>query len=146
MKKILGLLALMFTMCLVLPAMADAGEKLPDGFIAISDTRMNWADAKAWCQQKGGRLPLINGAASLSWDQIINSGTAKIDGFGQINTGPKYEAWTTPWPSGLPSSIYWTGTVYSDNADRSWRVHDADGVVVVSGNFRSNTYRVFCVR
>jgi len=39
-------------------------------FIAVSESNMTWADAKAWCEQQGGRLPLINGAVSQSWGQV----------------------------------------------------------------------------
>jgi len=79
-------------------------------FIAVSDISMNWAAAKAWCEQRGGRLPLINGAVSLTWNQITGPRTALIDGFGQINTGPSSD-WTTPWEStGLPLDLFWSGT------------------------------------
>ena len=119
-----------FIFCLGFPVVVFAAENLPAGFIAISEEKMNWADAKAWCEQKGGRLPLINGAASQSSDQIINPGTARIDGFGQIDT----KNWTTPWPSSLPLDYYWTGTEAGDSPGFSWGILERVGKVSV-GNF-----------
>jgi hypothetical protein len=102
MKKILlFILAVM----LAVPAMASAADQLPKGFIAVSEFEMTWSQAKAWCQQRGGRLPLIGGSGSLSWDSLgwdddSRQGTP-IDGFGTVGD---------PWPTGLPSVNYWTGT------------------------------------
>ena len=108
--------------------------------IAISDKYMNWAEAKAWCEKMGGRLPLINGAASLEdWNQIIESGIVTIDGIGQIDI----VNWPTPWPSGLPSDGYWSGTVCSD---RSWYVAVGDGKVLIAPSSQSLDGRVVCVR
>ena len=39
---------------------ATTNIEVRPAFIAMSDNPMNWADAKAWCQQQGGRLPRIN--------------------------------------------------------------------------------------
>jgi len=115
-------------------------------FMAVSDTAMNWAAAKAWCEQQGGRLPLINGAASLTFDQIANPRTALIDGFGQVNVGPNWPAdFTTPWPSGLPSGPYWTGTENTDVPGYSWFVGDLDGMVLVTGDRQGFHFRAVCV-
>lgn len=117
--------------------------------VAISDSRMNWNDAKTWCEQKGGRLPLINGAAALSGDQfmqIIKSGTMIIDGVGIIKTGENRVDWTTPWPAHLPSDYYWTGTVDSDYSDGMWGVGADDGKVGVGSSYQSSEDRVVCVR
>jgi hypothetical protein len=143
MKKILGVLVL--AGMLAVPAMASAADKLPKGFIAVSESRMNWADAKAWCEKQGGRLPLINGAASQSWDQIANPKTALIDGFGQVSTGQNAADWTTPWPSGLPDADYWTGTEYADGPGGSWVVDAGDGKVNVVFDPQSLDFRVVCV-
>ena len=73
---------------------------LPAGFIAIAPVAMTWDEARAYCRQRGGRLPLINNLAS--WDGENPPGISSVDGFG-----------VTPesfWPSGLPRGIYWTGT------------------------------------
>jgi hypothetical protein len=118
----------------------QAAATLPLGFIALSESPMAWADAKAWCQQQGGRLPLINGAASLTGAQIENPRTAFIDGFGQINTGPNWpDDWTTPWPSGLPVSHYWPGTELTGKPGDSWIVRDHGGVVLTHGDQSSHS-------
>jgi hypothetical protein len=39
-------------------------------FIALSDSYMTWAEARAWCQQRGGRLPRIDGRDSFSWEMF----------------------------------------------------------------------------
>jgi hypothetical protein len=91
-------------------------------------------------------LPLINGAASLTFAQIANPRTALIDGFGQINTGSNWPAdWTTPWPSGLPNAYYWTGTEDTGNPGFSWIVVEYDGMVFVNYDRQSNDFRVVCV-
>jgi len=116
-------------------------------FMAVSDTAMNWAAAKAWCEQRGGRLPLINGASSLAWAQVMKApGTVFIDGFGEINVGPNWPGdFTTPWPSGLPGDGYWTGTENTDNPGNSWIVNDNDGMVNVNNDNQSNHNRAVCV-
>jgi hypothetical protein len=94
---------------------------------------MNWNDAKAFCTRHGGRLPLINGSASLS---SVPSG-AVIDGFGAAGA---------PWPSGLPYISYWAGTEYTAPPDRSWLINDSDGKVSVrSVVYQSNAFRAICV-
>ena len=117
-----------------LPAVAYAEVKLPPGFIAVSDTRMNWYDAKAFCEQQGGRLPRINGTDS--WD---GKGEATIDGFGVMGA---------PWPSGLPNGIHWTGTEVTDGPGNSWHVGDRvarGGHVGGSYDCKSIPRRVVCV-
>ena len=98
-----------------LPAAAFAAEKLPPGFIAQSESPMNWSDAKVFCQQQGGKLPRIN--KSDSWD---GRGKFTVDGFG---------AKGAPWPPGLPANDFWTGTVYTGDSGYSWIVDDFDGNV-----------------
>jgi len=138
-KGIARLLVFTFIFSLSLPAVADAATK-GAGFIALSEDRMSWPDAKAWCEQQGGKLPLINGATSLTRRQIADSGTVLIDGFGQINT----RGWNTPWPSSLSSGFYWTGTEDTDSPGLSWFV---GGVVRVNlgGTYQNNDRRVACV-
>ena len=143
MKTILGVLV--FAMMLAVPAMVSAGE-LPAGFIAVSEGDMTLDKAKAYCQQQGGRLPLVNGAASQSWGQISKPKTAIVDGFGQITTGVNELDWTTPWPSGLPSDYYWTGTRHTDRPGHSWLVSDVGGSVNVGGTRQDDpSRRVICV-
>ena len=114
------------------------------GFIALSDNLMNWADAKAWCQQQGGRLPRINNSDSLAsgaiWDSANNRFVAgiRIDGFGAPGR---------PWSEvGLPSAFYWTGTEYSDRPGDSWFVDGVGGDSVdVHNHHQGNAFRVVCV-
>ena len=87
MKRILSrtlMMALTVSMTLFLTVMPAAkaeaqsshAEKLRKtkeaGFIAYSD-RMNWDDAKAYCQKQGGRLPLIDAIHGMAG--ILLSGT-----------------------------------------------------------------------
>ena len=146
--------SLVLSLCLLLslPTGADAFLKIDKagtaaGFNAVSESPMTWADAKAWCEQQGGRLPLINGAVSQSWGQVRGEpGAVLIDGFGPITTGPNWPAdWTTPWPSGLSSGYYWTGTERNEVPDLSWIVRDYDTIVRVSDGIQSIGYRVACV-
>jgi hypothetical protein len=77
------------------------------GFITISESPVNWNDAKAFCQKAGGRLPRVNNSDSMSWpkkDQIYS-----IDGFGATGR---------PWLEvGLPYGSYWTATSVRENPD-----------------------------
>jgi len=114
-------------------------------FIAVSESPMNWRDARAWCEQQGGRLPLINGAASLTATQIIDPGTVFIDGFGQINTGQSFANWNTPWPSGLPYDFYWTGTGRAGRLGLSWSIDGNGGFIFVGDRHQSLGSRVVCV-
>ena len=121
-----------------------------DRIIAISDSGMNWNAAKAWCQEKGGRLPLINGAASLSMEKankiLISSGEIKVEGFGFIRIDYNFRRSTTPWPSGLPHGLYWMGTVDSVHSDRSWFVDGQQGEIIVDLDIQGYPFRAVCVR
>jgi len=111
--------ALIFS--LSLPAVADADSDLPAEFIAVSESRMTWADAKAWCEQQGGRLPLVGGSESLAEGNAPR--TLFIDGFGAIGDS---------WPTGLPSGYwYWTGTAVSNFSSNAWVIHFNSGFVDV---------------
>ena len=117
------------------PAATFAAEKLPPGFIALSEFSMDWASAKGFCQQKGGKLPLV--ANSTSVGKIPRTPT--IDGFGTSGA---------PWPSGLPSGVYWTNAEYAHDPGYSWLVYDLDGKIIVTYpdyRNRSNDNRVVCV-
>ena len=134
MKKILGVFVL--GAMLAVPAMASAANPLPEGFIALSDSRMDWAEAKAFCEQQGGRLPLIGGSESLGWDDAKKEGTA-IDGFGTAGV---------PWPTGLSTAVRWTGTEGTGGyTGRSWVVHGSGGNVNVVNVPQSDRNRVVCV-
>ena len=141
MRTVIRFLVFALIFALGLPAAAFAAEKLPSGLIAMSESTMNWADAKAFCEQQGGRLPLINGSISL---ESVPVG-ATIDGCGAMGA---------PWPSGLPHGSYWTGTEDSSNPGLSWNIGIGDDYVVgpvgagdvgVAGEFQRDSLRVVCV-
>jgi len=100
-------------------------------FIAQSESRMNWSDAKAFCQRRGGRLPRINN--SDSW---AGKGKAAIDGFGVSGAS---------WPSDLPEANYWMGTDYAGFPGYSWLVYVNDGNVHIFNRRQSYDARVVCV-
>ena len=97
-------------------AIAPAAEELPSGFIAQSESGMNWADAKAFCEQKGARLPLIGGSAAIG--KAPQKGTA-VDGFGALGDAP--------WPSALPNNRFCTGTEDSGYPAESWTIVGVSG-------------------
>ena len=130
MKKLLGLFVL--ATMLAVPAMASAADKLPAGFIALAEKEMSWADAKAFCKEKGGKLPLIGGSESRG--DLPTS--EPIDGFGSRGA---------PWPAGLPTDNYWTGTVVSGNSGDSWAILEFRGNVGVDGGTQNATLGVACV-
>jgi hypothetical protein len=105
------------------------------GFIVMAPTALNWADAKAFCQQQGGRLPLVND--SDSWALRARDQVTHIDGFGKLGR---------PWNEvGMDSVNYWTGTVQSEGQDRSWIVHVNVGRVSATSRRQDDTIRVVCV-
>jgi len=122
---------LLLACAFLFPAAAFAAEKLPSGFIALSESPMTWANAKNFCEQKGGRLPLVGG----SGDNSRKKGTP-IDGFGAVGA---------TWPGDLPKGNYWTGTVSTSGARFSWVVNNScNGVEILSSN-QGGTSRVICV-
>jgi len=112
---------------------SSAASKLPPGFIALSESDMNWSNAKAFCQQRGGKLPRVNN--SDSWN---GKGKATIDGFG---------AEGAPWPSGLPDDgLYRMGTACTAFSGCSLLVTSQSGKVFVTNTRQSNVYgRAVCV-
>ena len=105
------------------------------GFIALSQSPMTWSEAKAFCQQQGGRLPRINNSDSGTWDwrsEVV------IDGFG---------ARSTPWQSSiLPRNGYWTGTADSSRSGSSWIVSDSGAAVgILSYDQQRNPSHAACV-
>ena len=123
-----------FILSLSFPASVFAAENLPAGFITVSETPMTWADAKAYCQQQGGKLPLMGDSESLAADDISKR-IPPVDGFGPIGD---------PWPSGLSFAYYWSGTVNSDRSGESWVVLPGNGIDV-SNNIQSLQFQLVCV-
>jgi len=105
MRTFIRFLVFTFIFVVNLPAAAFTAENVPAGFIVLSENKMNWSDAKAFCQQQGRRLPLINGSDSWTWKE--RNKITHIDNFGIPGT---------PWPSDLPGDYYWTGTVRSTSS------------------------------
>ena len=110
----------------------------PAGFIALSDIAITWDEAKAFCQQQGGRLPRINGSGSLR-TVTMNKGATSIEGFGTIGFH---------WPARMPRVFFWSGTVASATPGRSWAISctSSDGTINLSGSNQSAKYRAACVR
>ena len=102
-------------------------------FLALSESGMTWANAQAYCQQQGGRLPLINNSSSWGRATLDN---ITIDGFGALGD---------PWPSELQSAHYWTGTYYSVPADDLVVVVNRDGTVFIAVDRQRTLNRVVCV-
>ena len=135
-KKISLLLALIVTICCyALSGTAAEQQKLPAGFIALSESKMNWADAKAFCQQKGGRLPLIGGMEK--WNYTNWKGIS-IDGFGKEGR---------PWSEvGLPGdfNFYWTGTEDTRASNSLNVVLESGGKVVIGNSSPDSANCVVC--
>jgi len=116
------------------------GEALPASFIARHESSMsNWSDARAYCQQQGGRLPQINDSNSWSWDD--RDKITHIDGFGATGA---------PWPSGLPGGdhrLYWMGTrTGTSQLDHTWAVGNSGGTFGVNTTGRNiSPSNVVCV-
>jgi hypothetical protein len=111
---IISILTLIFTVTVATEIFAASTQReattkkqaLPAGFIALAPQKMNWRDANAYCASKGGKLPLINNAASLGSTDGFDY---FIDGFGERGSD---------WPDGLAYDGYWTGTTVTE--DPGW--------------------------
>ena len=138
-------------------ASVDVRFELPPGIIAMAPVPMGWADARAFCQQQGGRLPRVNNSDSLPvnaiWDFASDRTVAgtSVDAFGSVGR---------PWAEvGLPANFYMTSTEVSDRPagswyanipDLWWLVHSDSGgnvnvTIAINLNHRSFNLRVVCV-
>ena len=135
MKQGIGLLALLFSLCLFPPAAAEAATALPDGVVALSPGGMPWEDAQAYCASHGGGLPLFDGKKRVT----------SPDG----STPNKYVALFgfdgTQWPDGLPYGHYWLGTELNTRPGHAWKVFDSNGKVVVTFASKKDFPRAVCV-
>jgi hypothetical protein len=96
---------------------------------------MSLEEAKAFCQQQGGKLPRIGNSAS--WDGNNPPGAnIPIDAFG---------AQGAHWPSGLPNNYYWSGTDYTASPGYSWFIVGLGGLVYVSFDVQGYANGVVCV-
>ena len=144
MKRVLITLLLAYLMGL--PTVVGAAEEAwkSAGFNALSESPMNWDQAKNFCQQHDGRLPLVGGGERLGG--IRPTRGTPIDGFG---------AEDAPWPNGLPFDRYLTGTVHSSDPNNSWYVSSDNASTVSAGasggkvtagtTLQGYTRRVVCV-
>jgi hypothetical protein len=125
-----------FTLALmaVVATGAFAAERVPAGFIAFAPEPMSWKDAKAFCESKGGRLPLVNNSATYDGRSDVSS----IDGFGSVGS---------PWPKELPGGRadgYWMGTTHERRDGELWFVvNDSGNVILITDEVPS--LRVLCV-
>ena len=116
---------------------AEQARKLKAaGFIALSAID-DWAEAKAFCRQQGGRLPRINDSDSWAghppdyWGNYAggfadgSDANVKIDGFGTFSS---------PWPSELPDYgiRYWTDTKSPGN--RPYRIYHSSSNILAHDN------------
>ena len=142
MKKFSLLLALLVTMvCFALPGIAAEQQKLPDGFTARAESLMNWADAKAWCQQQGGKLPRVGNKDA--WDGK-KPPRASIDGFGHAEAKGRSFTVDAPTPAGLPDGYYWTGTMSGDKGF-PWIINVTGNNVTLGSNRQDQDGHVLCV-
>ena len=130
MKKRLG--AFVLATVLAVPVMTFAADPLPAGFIAPSESKMTWNQAKTYCEQQGGRLPLIDGSDNIDTAKKDHS----IDGFGAVGG---------PWPTDLPNGSYWTDTGDTLNPGHSWCAVHTGGDVSIYAFEKEGTHRAFCV-
>ena len=130
----IALLVFALIFSLSLPSGADAASDLPAGFVALSESRMTWDEANAFCKQQKGKLPLINNAPTEKDNYNIERHS--IDGFGKYGS---------PWPSGLDEGDYWTGTD-EGQANKVWHVYAYGGKVDLGGGGPWETYRALCVK
>jgi hypothetical protein len=144
MKRIVSR-SLVLPLCLFLFALTGtaAANEQPssDRIIALSESFMPWADAVAWCQQQGGKLPRINNSDSGDGENPPMA-NIPVDGFGTAGL-PRVKV-------GLPSDVYWTGTVVAeivvaDISDRAWFIMFYNGKVSVNASDQSGDLRAFCV-
>ena len=77
-------------------------------------------------------MPLIGGSNSL---RDVPKGTP-IEGFDTVGS---------PWPAGLPSDVYWTGTGTAGYPGDSWGVVGYGGYVGVGSYHQGAAGRVVCV-
>ena len=117
-----------------LPFAAFAAEKLPDGFTALSEQTMNWNDAKAFCESKGGKLPLLNNLTDSG--NGLGSRPAAIDGF-VVEEGT--------WPEGLAKGQYWLGTDEPRGKGVAWRIQPFGPKNDIGAVSKGSKLRAVCV-
>ena len=134
MKKTLPLMVFL-ALAFMFSITACSDEKTSSGFIAVSEEKLTWEQAKSFCELKGGRLPLIDGQESFPG--LDRRDVKYVEGFG----APEGKM-----PDGLPQTYYWAATEDSRREGSAWYI-DGRG-----GRFTINTcpkhvddYRAACV-
>ena len=124
----------LFVFSFILLGVLPAAAADSPGFIAYSESDMTWDEALAFCQEKGGKLPLINGGNSIDFPRQ----DAPIDGVGVVGG---------PWPTDLPKGDYWTGSKDKLNPDHTFSFFNIDGKITVAAFFqeKDSKCRVVCV-
>ena len=135
MKQVIGLLALVFSLCLSSPVLAEVAEELPVGVVALSPDGIAWKDAQAFCASHGVGLPLFNGAKRIT-SPDGNTPDKPVELFG--SDGAR-------WPSGLPFGHYWLGTERNTRPGHAWKVFDSNGKVVVTFASKGDPLRAVCL-
>ena len=104
-------------------------------------TVMDWVTARQYCANHGGKLPKIQNADALTFEEVTSPG-GSVDGFGALGD---------PWPgapfppySGSGADGFWTDTLDGDDPDISWVVFE-DGKVLSGSIEQGFDLRVACV-
>ncbi|MFA6314959.1 MAG: DUF1566 domain-containing protein [Candidatus Paceibacterota bacterium] len=82
----------------------------------VSDREMDWFEAKAWCEERGGRLP--------TRVELLQAFDEKVEGF--------------------QGFYFWSSTEYYNNTALAWPVNLASGYT--NFNTKTNSGYVRCVR
>ena len=135
MKQVIGSLALIFSLCLPSPAVAEAADALPDDVISLSPEGMAWKDAQAYCASEGANLPLFNGKKRLT----------SPDGSAPNNPVALFGFDGATWPAGLPYGHYWLGTERNTRPGHAWKVFASNGTVVVTFASKNDNLRAVCI-
>jgi len=134
--------ALFLALCVWLPMQANAAGKL----VELAENRMSLADAKAYCESKGAKLPRVMALDVWNPEEAkFNVLTQKgpeglkvtIDGFGALGA---------PWPADLPKAVFWTSTTHGALPAEAFVLDGRGGVVFLTHNMMGTTQeRVICV-
>ena len=131
MKRRLPVIVLIISF--VLPVAALAADQVPPGFIAISDGKMTYYDAKKFCEDKGGRLPYVGGGSAAL--KKTPKGTS-IEVFGAVGS---------QWPASVPKADYWTGTDNASGPRSGYVITTSRLGVDAMGSHRSGEARTLCI-
>ena len=117
-----------------------AAESLPPPFIAYSPKEMTYAQAEAFCKEKGGKLPRINNSDMWDGKNPLRAGVP-IDGFGE-GYGD--------WPAGLSNinikrPYFWSGTKNANRPDFLYAISNSSNNVAIDDYIHRGELPVLCV-